>query len=247
MGQPQVQVVVGGQRLDQLDLGEGQPGVSEQRQPLRQVDRRFPKARNGVPLPHVRRVGRHAAGQRPPQRRLPGEVARQVGAVAVEPVDEQLRPLARIRREQARDAARDRVAPPQPQLPFLVARLEAAEMGGQRPAPVLVEALVDHLEQRPDHGVGRPRVVVGGAGDFGDQRAWVPELDARAHPVRARTATEDVRQPLAEPPLDAARGNQDQLRGERVGERLREERAETVGQKIRSFSAVQMQGHQWPP
>ena len=56
----------------------------------------------------------------------------------------------------------------------------------------------------------------------------------------------DVREP-ARPPLDAARGNQDQLRGERVGERLREERAETVGQKIRSFSAVQMQGHQWPP
>ena len=39
MGQPQVQVVVGGQRLDQLDLGDGQPGVSEQRQPLRQVGR----------------------------------------------------------------------------------------------------------------------------------------------------------------------------------------------------------------
>ena len=32
--QPQVQVVVGGQRLEQLDLGAGQPGVTEQRQPL---------------------------------------------------------------------------------------------------------------------------------------------------------------------------------------------------------------------
>ena len=80
-------------------------------------------------------------------------------------------------------------------------------MGGQRSAPGLVEARVDHLEQRPDHGVGGPRVVVGGAGDLGDQRAGVPELDARAHPVGrlGRAAAEHVREPLAKPPLDAAR------------------------------------------
>ena len=37
VGQPQVKVVVGGQRVEQFDLGARQPGVAEQRQPLGQV------------------------------------------------------------------------------------------------------------------------------------------------------------------------------------------------------------------
>jgi hypothetical protein len=56
-----------------------------------------------------------------------------------------------------------------------------------------------------------------------------------------------VRQALAQPPLDPARGNQDQLRGEGVVERLREKGTEAVGQKIRSLGTVQMQGHHWSP
>ena len=39
--QPQVKVVVGGQRVEQFDLGAGQPGVPEQRQPLGQVGGRL--------------------------------------------------------------------------------------------------------------------------------------------------------------------------------------------------------------
>ena len=39
--QPQVHVVVGGQRVEQLDLGDGQPGVAEQREPLGQVGGRL--------------------------------------------------------------------------------------------------------------------------------------------------------------------------------------------------------------
>ena len=37
--QPQVKVVVGGQGVEQFDLGARQPGVAEQREPLRQVGR----------------------------------------------------------------------------------------------------------------------------------------------------------------------------------------------------------------
>ncbi len=37
--QPQVQIVVGGQRVEEFDLGARQPGVAEQRQPLRQIGR----------------------------------------------------------------------------------------------------------------------------------------------------------------------------------------------------------------
>src|SRR5207248_10664902 len=39
--QPYVEVVVGGQRREELDLGGRQPGMTEERQAIRQVERRF--------------------------------------------------------------------------------------------------------------------------------------------------------------------------------------------------------------
>jgi hypothetical protein len=75
----------------------------------------------------------------------------------------------------------------------------------------------------------------------------VPELDASAHAVGARTAAKDVRQPLTQPPLRPSGGDEDQLGGERVDQGLREEGTETVGQQIGSLGAVQMQGHRPPP
>ena len=99
MRQPQVQVVVGGQCVEQFDFGDGQPGVAEQRQPRRQVGGRLPQPRNGFSVPDVRWVGVDAVDQRAPQVRLPVQVVVEVAGVAVEPVDQQLRPLAGIRRE----------------------------------------------------------------------------------------------------------------------------------------------------
>ena len=87
--------------------------------------------RKGFRVPDVRWVGVDPADQGAPQRRLPVEVVVEIAGVAVDPVDQQLRPLPGVGREQSGDAARDGVAPALPQL-LLLARLEVAEMGGQR-------------------------------------------------------------------------------------------------------------------
>ena len=71
----------------------------------------------------------------------------------------------------------------------------------------------------------------------------VPELDARAHPVGARAAAQDVRQALAQPPFDAAGGHQDQLHRERVVEGCGEQGAEPVGEEIRPLGTVKVKRH----
>ena len=72
--QPQVQVVVGSQGVEQLDVGSGQTGVPEQRQACRKLGRPFAQPGDGLLVADVRRVGIDAVDQRPPQFRLPGQV-----------------------------------------------------------------------------------------------------------------------------------------------------------------------------
>ena len=152
--QPQVQVVVGGQRVEQLDVGARQPGVPEQRQPCGQVGRAFAQPGDGLLLPDVRGIGVDAVDQRPPQFRLPGQVGVEVWRVAVQPVDQQLRTLPGVGREQAGQPPGHRIPPAAAQLGLVVGRLEVAQMRCQRAAPRLVEPAVDDLQQRPRHGVG---------------------------------------------------------------------------------------------
>ena len=116
-------------------------------------------------------------------------------------------------------------------------------MGGQRPAPRSVERLVDHLEQRPDHRIRRPRILVGGAGDFGDQRVRVAERDAGADAVGTVPAAEDVRQPLAQPPLDTTRGDEHELLGEWVGQRIGQQCAKAVSKQVGALGTVEVEGH----
>ena len=198
----------------------------------------------------MRRVGVDAIEDRPPQVRLPVEIGCDATVVAVFPVDEQLRPLPGVGREQPGQPARDGVAPTHPQLAFL-ARLEVPEVGGQGLAPGVVAAGVDDVEQRPDERVGMPRIVVVGAGDqpqyLSDERAGVAERDARADAIVLCAAAEDVREPLAEPPLDALGRDDDELLGERVGQWIGEQCAEAVGQQIGAFSAVEMECHRSQP
>ena len=54
-------------------------------------------------------------------------------------------------------------------------------------------------------------------------------------------AAEDVRQPLAQPPLDALGGDDDELLGEWVGQRIGEQCAEAVGQQVGALGAVEVQ------
>ncbi len=59
-------------------------------------------------------------------------------------------------------------------------------------------------------------------------------------------AAEDVRQPLAQPALDALGRDDDELLGERVGQRIGEQGAEAVGEEVGALGAVQVQGHRGP-
>jgi hypothetical protein len=113
-------------------------------------------------------------------------------------------------------------------------------MGGQRFAPGFVEAAVDHLEQRPDHGVRRPRIVVGGAGDLRDQRARIAERDPGADAVLSGAAAEDVAEPLTQPAFDTLGGDDYQFCGEGVGQGSGQQLAEAVGEEVGARCTVKV-------
>ena len=113
----------------------------------------------------------------------------------------------------------------------------------ERGAPGFAGVLVEHLEQRPDQHVGRPRVVVSRAGDLGDESVRCTELDARAHPVAVASVAEMVGQPLAQPTLDATSRDEHELAGERIGQRSLQELGECVGEEVGPGGAVQDQRH----
>jgi len=190
--------------------------------------RAFPESDNGLLLADVRGVGLDALDERSPQFRLPVQINVEAVRVAVKPVDEQLRTLPSVGGEQPGQPSRHRITPASSQLGF-VAGVKVAQMPGQDAAPRLIQRGVDDFQQRPRHGVGGPRIVVDRAGDLGDQRAWAAERHSRAHTITGTTTPDDMREPLAEPPLDAARRHQHQLLGERVGQRVGQQGAEPVG------------------
>ena len=70
------------------------------------------------------------------------------------------------------------------------------------------------------------------------------EPHARADAVAtARAGAEPVGEPLGQPPLDATRRNDDDLLGERVVERFREQRAEPVGEQVGRIGTMHLQRH----
>ena len=185
---------------------------------------------------------RHSGGC---QARSPSSVgAEPVGGVAGGPVDEQLRPLCGVRREQAGEPPCDGVAAAAPEL-RLVAGVPVPEVQRQGGCPRLVEAAVEHRQQRPGKCVGRPRIVVAGAGQLGDQRPREPELDAGADAVTGALGggAEPVGQPLAQPPLHAASRHEHQLGCERVLQRRRQQLAEGVGEQVGPRGAVEVEHH----
>src|ERR1700753_2170266 len=72
--QPQMQIVMGGQRLQQLDVGARQAGMSKQRQPCRQFTRSLVQACDGLLLADVWGIGVDALDERAPQLGLPVKV-----------------------------------------------------------------------------------------------------------------------------------------------------------------------------
>ena len=167
-----------------------------------------------------------AVDQAPPQLGLPGQVGGEgapgaVGVAARGPVGDQRRPLTGVRREQAARAG----GPPRSGAPAGGRprhRCARGRGGGRAWRPRARRGCASmHVEQRPGERVRGPRVVVAGAGDLGDQRAGRPERDGRAHAVAVGSGAEHVGEPLGEPPLHPARGHDDQLGRERVGQRGR--------------------------
>ena len=247
--QPQVQVVVGGQRLEQFDVG-GWQVQPEHAKPLGQVGRAFPQPGERLCVPDVWGVGVDALDECPPQVGLPLQVlveavADAVGGLAVEPVDEHLWPLASVGREQTRQPACHRIAATSTQFGF-VAGVEVAQMRCERSAPVVVAAGVDGVQQWPGHRVRRPGIVVNCAGDLGDQRCGGAERHPGAHSVGAVAPPEHVGESLAQPPLHAARRHQHQFLGERVGQGIGQQRTEPVGEEVGAISTMEVERH-WGP
>ena len=169
MGQPQVDVAVLTERGEELHLGDGDPGVPEQREPRRQV---LGSGASAERLDHAdvslaRRRLPDLGGQPAPELGLPGEVGREgatgpVGVVVPLPVGEQGGALRGVRTEQPGQTPGDGVAATSPELAFLTV-LAMAEVGAERARPGLARAGVDHRQQWPDQGVRRPGVVLAGA------------------------------------------------------------------------------------
>ncbi len=91
--------MVGGQRVEQLDLGARQPRVAEQRDALRQFGRGLLQRGNGFGVANVWWISVDAADQGTPQRWLPQQIVIDWGIDAVGaalPVDEQLGTLAGV-------------------------------------------------------------------------------------------------------------------------------------------------------
>ena len=231
----------------QLDLGHGQAGVAEQREPGGQVEAVATVAqlreRRGVAQVGC---GRLDAGDEPaPQLGLPLQVgieraAGTVGVVARPPVADELRALDGVGREQAGEPASHGVAAGR----ALVGRVAAAEVAGEVVEAGGAHRLVDHLEQRPRQPVGAPGVLGVAVEQHRHQRVGRHEVDAGAHAVAAAGAhAEPVREPLGEPPLHAARGHDDDLTRERVGERGDQQVREAVGERVGALGGVEVQGH----
>ena len=150
--QPQVQFVMGAQRLQQFDIGGRQPGVAEQRQPRGQLAGRLAELGNRFGVPNVRRVDPHHVDEPVPQLRLPSQIAGKVSGVAGKPVGQQSGALAGVGGEQSGQATGHRVAAALPQFLFLISD-EPTEMDRQRVAPRLVQVGIDHFQKGPGHGI----------------------------------------------------------------------------------------------
>ena len=245
--QPEVDVTVLTEGAQQLDLGHGQAGVAEQGEPGGQVEAvgAVAQLRERRGVAQVGRGRLDADDEPAPQLGLPPQVgveraARTVGVVASAPVADELRALDGVGREEAREPAGHGVAAGG----AVVGRVATAEVAAEVVEAGGAHRLVDHLEQRPRQPVGAPGVLGVAVEQHRDQRVGRHEVDAGAHAVTAAGAhAEPVREPLGEPPLHAARGHDDDLTRERVGQRGDQQVREAVGERVGALGGVQVQGH----
>src|SRR5699024_4153209 len=76
------------------------------------------------------------------------------------------------------------------------------------------------------------------------ERAGSEETDPGAHAVLPPVArAEAMGETLRQPPLDALLGHDDDLLGEGIGQRARQQTAEALGEGVGALCAVEMEGH----
>ena len=192
-------------------------------------------------LPPAHRVSRpDPRGDPAPELGLPAQIRRELqpGAVRVPtggPVGQHQWTVGRVAVEQPGQAAGHRVAPS-----------GALQVTAERGAPLLLGALVDHLEQRPHQDVGRPRVRMPGRAvdDLGDQRRRRWEAHTGADTVLAALAPpQTVGELLGEPAFDAAGRDRDHLLREGIGQRCGQELGQCRGQCVGPLGPVHEQRH----
>ncbi len=240
-----------GERPQHLKMAGGQAREPEQRDPIGEVDERrvLEQPRAGAAAALGGAGQRDPGSQPPPQFGLPGVGGGQRDTILVEveplgPGSEHRRTVQRVAIEQPCQVAHG--AEPPRIANRVRSRPGATEVGGERDQPWLVDALLDHLEQRPDRALGQPRIELGvdSRGDrdrFGDQRVGGGEGDAGADPVGASArGPEHERQPLGQPALHPAGRHGDQFLSERIRERARAERGQSIGEPVGAFGAVKV-------
>ena len=251
--QVEVYVAVPAERSEQLDLGDRQPGVPEQRQPVRQIE----------PVSAGARAARRCAGAgRPAGPRGPASapVARarpassrscRVGcpAPSVSRPSRQSRDqgAAAARRTTRRGAASrigDRVAAVAPQLAGLAVEA-VAEVERQRGAPRLAEAdrRWSRAGARPAGRGPRRRRARGRAAARPATCGWRNRTPAQTPSPPRAAGAEPVGEPLGQPALDTLGGHHHDLLGERVVQRGRQQLAERVGEQVGPRGAVEVERH----
>ncbi len=252
LGKPQVDVTSLAERAEQLHLGDRQPGVAEEGEPVRQVETvecrsvAVAQHRHRLAVAHVGRRLPDVGEQPAPQLRLPEQVgvegrAGAVGVATGAPVGDEGRSLHGVRREDAGQPARDRPAASAAEVTF-VAGDTVAEVAGKGGRPRLVERGVEDLEQRPHQPVGIPGVVALAVEQQRDEGPRAEEAHPGTDAVTAgRAGAEPMGEPLGQPALHTAGGHGHDLGGERIGQRGGEQVAELVGQEVGARRTVKLQ------
>ena len=203
----------------------GQAGQTEEREPLGQVREpgflAQPRARGLEPGRGVRHVD--PLGEPAPQLGLPLIVLPRL------PAADHLRAVQGVAVVEVGEVADGGEA----------ARAIGLQVLGQRRQPRLLERAVDDIEQRPHEPLGQPRVAL--RVDPGRGRDRPGGEAAGEREVHVGADSEADREPLRQPALHAARGDGDDLGGERVGGRLREQRAERGDEAVGPVGSVDVE------
>ena len=232
------------ERAQHVEMPRGQPRQPEEREPRRQIDDPglLPQPRTSAlnPLGRIRNPDPRA--QPPPELGLPHPVGRHAPVLPASPGTNHLRPMQRVPIEQLREMPNGTEPPSPPRRIHVLAR--SPEMRGQARQPRLPQTPIHHLEQSPNRPLRQPRIRI--RLDPRRRRHRIPdepprrrEVHVRAHPIAPPIPRpEPIRHPLREPPLHAARRHGDDLRRERIGQRVGQQRAKRLDQAVGPLSSM---------